>query len=421
MPSGYAGRALAVLDRYDAAVGDYVSIRCGMTYTGTIMPRYHHSDDSHVVIKLDSGYNVGVSIDDMAGITVLRGPPDAAPAAGAPATNPDLPHILLVSTGGTIASRIDYRTGAVTPALDAAQLGESMPEIYEMANIRPLNLLSEYSENITPEHWIRMAETIHREHAKYAGIILAHGTDTMHYTASYLSFALAGCDTPIILTGSQRSADRASSDASLNLQGAVAAIAQGIKRGIYVAMHHTQSDDVIAIHPGTRARKSHTSARGAFRTISGEPSYVVRDGMLQCHTSNDYWDGAPYRPAVSVSRGAALVKYHPGYDASMLDIISERCGAVILEGTGLGHVGREAYEAIQKMVDRGVFVGMTSQCIEGRIRMTVYESGRDLLASGVVPLYMTPETALVKAMWALSRHTGIHDVMTAEIASEMMA
>ena len=421
MSFGYAGRVLSALDRYGVAVGDYVRIHGNMTYTGTIMPRYHHSDDSHIVIKLDNGYNVGVSLNGMTDVKLLRGPPDAAPAAAAPATNPELPDILLVSTGGTIASRIDYRTGAVTPALDAAQLAETMPEIYQMANIRPLNLLSEYSENITPEHWIRMAETIHQEHAKYAGIILAHGTDTMHYTASYLSFALAGCDTPIILTGSQRSADRASSDASLNLQGAVAAITQGIKRGIYVAMHHAQSDDTIAIHQGTRTRKSHTSARGAFRTISGEPAYTIREGKMQCHTPSDYWNHTSYRPAVSVSRGAALVKYHPGYDASMLEMISERCGAVILEGTGLGHVGREAYGAIQKMVERGIFVGMTSQCIEGRVRMTVYESGRDLLAMGVVPLHMIPETALVKAMWALSRHTEIHGIMTSEIASEMMA
>ena len=421
MSSGYAGRALSVLDRYGVAVGDYVRVHGNMTYAGTVMPRYHHSDDAHIVIKLDNGYNVGISLNGVTDIKLLRGPPDAASAAAAPATNPGLPDILLVSTGGTIASRIDYRTGAVTPALDAAQLAETMPEIYEMANIIPLNLLSEYSENITPEHWMRMAETIHREHAKYAGIILAHGTDTMHYTASYLSFALAGCDTPILLTGSQRSADRASSDASLNLQGSVAAIAQGIKRGVYVAMHHAQSDDAIAIHHGTRTRKSHASARGAFRTISGEPACTVRDGTLQCRTSNDYWNDAPYRPAVSVSRGAALVKYHPGYDASMLDTISERCGAVILEGTGLGHVGREAYGAIQKMVERGIFVGMTSQCIEGRVRMTVYESGRDLLAMGVVPLHMIPETALVKAMWALSRHAEMHEAMTSEIASEMMA
>ena len=115
----------------------------------------------------------------------------------------------------------------------------------------------------------------------------------------------------------------------------------------------------------------------------------------------------------------ALVKYHPGYDTALLDHMAE-CRAVILEGTGLGHVGREAYHSIQSMVRRGAFVGMTTQCIEGRVRMTVYESGRDLLDIGVTPLYMTPETALVKAMWAASRDTDMHDAMVSDMASEMV-
>lgn len=420
MPSGYDGRVLQTLDRHGAGVGDRVAIDSDIRYTGTIMPRYHHSDDSHIVLKLDSGYNVGVSIRGITGIRILERRPAAPPSPPPPEPRGELPDILLVSTGGTIASRIDYRTGAVTPALDAAQLGGSMPELYGMANIRPMQLLSEYSENITPEHWLEMAGAIHEEHSKYAGIVLAHGTDTMHYTAAYLSFALAGCDTPIVLTGSQRSSDRASSDAALNLAGAVSAIAQGIPRGVYIAMHHTQSDDTVAIHHGTRARKSHASARGAFRTINGEPAYVVRGGALEGRAHSDYWNGAPYSPAISVDpQAVALVKYHPGYDTALLDHISEGCRAVILEGTGLGHVGREAYHTIRSMVRQGVFVGMTTQCIEGSVRMTVYESGRDLLDIGVTPLRMIPETALVKAMWAASRDMDMHDAMVSETASEM--
>ena len=418
MPSGYDGRVLQTLDMHGAGVGDRVAIDSDIRYTGTIMPRYHHSDDSHIVLKLDSGYNVGVSILGITGIRILERRPAPPPSTPPPEPRGDLPDILLVSTGGTIASRIDYRTGAVTPALDAAQLGESMPELYGMANIRPLQLLSEYSENITPEHWLEMAHTIHEEYSKYAGIILAHGTDTMHYTAAYLSFALAGCDTPIVLTGSQRSSDRASSDAALNLAGAVSAIIQGIPRGVYIAMHHTQSDDTISIHHGTRARKSHASARGAFRTINGEPAYMVSGGVLERHSHKDYWNGIAYSPAISVDRRAALVKYHPGYDTALLDHMSE-CRAVILEGTGLGHVGREAYHTIQSMVRRGIFVGMTTQCIEGSVRMTVYESGRDLLDIGVVPLRMVPETALVKAMWAASRDMDLHHTMVSDMASEM--
>lgn len=419
MPSGYRGRVLSLLERHNVHVGDRIHISSPEPCVGVVMPRYHHSDDSHIVLKLDSGYNIGVSISHIDGIRVL----DTPPAASGPSPimyKEGLPNILLVSTGGTIASHVDYRTGAVTPALDAAQLGDSMPELYHMANIYPLNLLSEYSENITPEHWVNMANTIHNNHTKYDGVILAHGTDTMHYTAAYLSFSLAGCDTPIILTGSQRSPDRASSDAALNLAGTVAAIVGKIPRGVYVALHQTRSDDIVALHHGTRVRKNHTSRRDAFRTISGEPAHIVQDGKLSGMPCADYWGGITYTPRISVDRRVALVKYHPGYDVSMLEHVAEKCGAVILEGTGLGHVGREAYPYIRDMIRQDIFVGMTSQCIAGRVRMTVYESGRDLLDAGVVPLYMIPETALVKAMWALSCGVDIHHAMTDAIASEMI-
>lgn len=420
MPSGYRGRVLRLLERYGANVGDRIQISSPKPCAGVVMPRYHHYDDSHIVLKLDSGYNVGVSVLDIEWISVLEGPPPESPPPPSPEVRKGLPDVLLVSTGGTIASHVDYRTGAVTPALDAAQLGDSMPEMYRMANVYPLNLISEYSENITPEHWVQMARAIHRERDNYDGIIVAHGTDTMHYTAAYLSFALAGCDTPIILTGSQRSPDRASSDAAMNLAGAVSAIASKIPRGVYVAMHHTRSDDIVALHYGTRVRKNHASRRDAFHAIFGEPACLVRDGEVELATRGDYWGGVEYRPVLSVNRGAALVKYHPGYDVRMLERLSAGCGAVILEGTGLGHVGREAYGAVKSMVRRGTFVGMTSQCIGGRVRMTVYESGRDLLDMGVVPLYMIPETALVKAMWALSHSKNLRHTMTAPTASEVM-
>lgn len=420
MHFGYGGRALHILQQHGIGVGDRVSIESQTPCMGIIMPRYHHSDDTHIVLKLDSGYNVGIPLIDIHSIKLMEACPGVSDPPSPPTAKAGLPRILLVSTGGTIASRVDYRTGAVTPALDAAQLGESMPELYEMADIHPVNLFSEYSENITPEHWLEMANIIHKQQGKYAGIILAHGTDTMHYTAAYLSFALVGCDTPVILTGSQRSSDRASSDAAPNLAGAVSAITSGIPRGIYVAMHHTTDDGDTAIHYGTRVRKNHASSRAAFGTINGAPPYVVRDGRLAGISSYDYWSGASYSPAISISRRAALVKYHPGYDVSMLECVAERCGAIIFEGTGLGHVGREAYGHIKDMIGRGIFVGMTTQCGHGRVRMTVYESGRDLLHMGVVPLYMTTETALIKAMWALSRDIDMYDVMVSEIASEMI-
>lgn len=419
--NGYHGRVLHTLQQYNIVVGDHITIHAQMIYTGRVMSRYDHSDDAHVVLKLDNGYNVGVSIHDIHDITKTK---DVITDTSTPAPsehNPQLPNILLLSTGGTIASRIDYRTGAVTPALEAGDLVSAVPELYDMANMHPVQIMSEYSENITPEHWVKMAQAIHDSGQDYDGIIVAHGTDTMHYTSAYLSFALSGFPRPIILTGAQRSSDRASSDAASNLMGAVAAIKEGIPRGVYIAMHHDLSDGRMAIHLGTRVRKSHTSGRGAFHTIGSKPAYTIQDGKLVGGHHQDYYHGVSYNPSIGVDRRAVLIKYYPGYDHTLLEsAVSAGCQAVIFEGTGLGHVGREVYGTIQRMLDQGIFVGMTSQCIEGRVAMTVYESGRDLLHMGIVPLGdMLPETALVKAMWILSGDENLQHRMPASVASEV--
>ena len=422
--SGYHGRAAESLRRWGAAVGDRITIHSGdITYAGIVMPRYHHSDDSHIVLKLDNGYNVGISLEGISEVRPQGPAPKAAGPDGSPRSNPDLPDILLVSTGGTIASRIDYRTGAVTPALDAAELSDSVPELGRIANMHPEELLSEYSENITPDHWLQMATRIREASTGYAGVIVAHGTDTMHYTSAFLSFALRGFPVPIVLTGSQRSSDRASSDAALNLTGAATAIASGMMpRGVYIAMHQDEGDEAVAIHLGTRARKSHTSSRGAFRTIGGDPAYTVQGDRLHANTTGDFYHGSPFAPSIGVSREAALIKYHPGFDPAILDgMVEGGCRAIILEGTGLGHIGRSAYDSVRRARRMGVFLGMTSQCIEGRVRMTVYESGRDLLEMGIIPLGdMIPEVALVKAMWLLGSGRDVTgDAMTVPVASEV--
>lgn len=422
--SGYHGRAAESLRRWGAAVGDRIIIHSGdTTYAGIVMPRYHHSDDSHIVLKLDNGYNVGISLEGISEVSREGPAPKAAKPDGSPEPNPELPDILLVSTGGTIASRIDYRTGAVTPALDAAELSDSVPELAKIANMHPEELLSEYSENITPDHWLQMAARMREASSTgYAGIIVAHGTDTMHYTSAFLSFALRGFPVPIVLTGSQRSSDRASSDAALNLMGAATAIASGIPRGVYIAMHQDGGDETVAIHLGTRARKSHTSSRGAFRTVGGDPAYTIQGNRLHVNTSGDFYHDAAYTPSIHVSQKAALIKYHPGFDPAILDrMVDGGCRAIILEGTGLGHIGRSAYDSVRRARKMGVFMGMTSQCIEGRVRMTVYESGRDLLEMGITPLGdMIPEVALVKAMWLLGSGQDITgNAMTVPVASEV--
>ena len=331
----------------------------------------------------------------------------------------------MLSTGGTIASKIDYRTGAVTPAVTPEELNSSIPELAEIANITPKILFSEYSENLQPEHWKKIAEELNSlAKSDYKGIILAHGTDTMQYTASYLSFALSGYPIPIAIVGSQRSSDRPSSDAALNLIAASKFLAQTEEKGIFVVMHHNESDETIAVHLATRVRKNHTSKRGAFQTIGGIPAFLVVGDKIQKNLTKKFFKQTKYNPRINIDSNVALIKYHPGYNPSILDyIIESGCKAIIFEGTGLGHVGKTMYESIKKANEKGIFLGMTSQCIDGRIRMTVYESGRDLMKLGIIPLEdMIPETALVKAMWASGNaksNSEIKEIMLTNIASEI--
>lgn len=466
---GYRGAALRALNDAGAAVGDSVVItyKDGTRRAGLLMPRYEHDDDAHVVTKLSSGYNAGIDVDLIREISVDRsgavtdigrggGSSSGNGGDGAdgdvttaessePARNrAGEKRILLLSTGGTIASRIDYRTGAVTPVLSASDLLDSIPELADIAEIDSEVVISEYSENIMPEHWLTLARRIDERAAglraggasagggrPYAGIIVAHGTDTMHYTSAFLSFALAGLLIPVVLVGAQRSPDRASSDAATNLIGAARFVTSYGGGGVYVAMHGGSGDDAIACHVGTRVRKNHTSRRDAFETIGGSPAFVVSaggdvsagggpDGVVRPRP------GPEYRPRISLDQRVALVKYHPGYDPAHLGhIIDSGCRAIIFEGTGLGHVGRAVYGQVARAGERGVFMGMTSQCIDGRTAMTVYESGRDLMEMGVVPLGdMIPEVALVKSMWAASLaedSDGIRRIMLENVASEMTA
>jgi glutamyl-tRNA(Gln) amidotransferase subunit D len=422
---GYAGKSLEFLKTNKIIVGDSVKILADLTYLGIIMPRYEHSDDKHLVLKLKSGYNIGLEIEKIKKIEKISSTKKNIEKEESIEKNPSLPKILLLSTGGTIASKVDYRTGAVTPVLSAEELNSSVPELSKIANVDAEVLFSEYSENIMPDHWLKIAEKL-KEHSTsdYSGIIIAHGTDTMHYTSSFLSFALAGFPIPIALVGSQRSSDRASSDAALNLIGAIKFLIGCKTNGVYIVMHQDENDETIACHLGTRVRKNHTSKRGAFQTIGDDPAFIVVDDQIQRNTKGDFFKVKEFQPRIRINTKVALIKYHPGYNPSLLEkIIEMNYGGIIFEGTGLGHIGKTMYENVKKANEKGIFLGMTSQCIDGRVRMTVYESGRDLLNLGIISLEnMIPEVALVKAMWALGNSETLEDmkhIMLQNIASEI--
>jgi len=426
---GYKGEALQRLKQTQAEIGDMIRItKDAETYEGILIPRSEYSDTKHIVIKLKTGYNIGIVITPNTKIEKIgAGTKPAFVAPSLPTQKPNLPKVTIISTGGTIASRVDYRTGAVRPALSASDLYSVVPELSDIATIEAEILFSIFSEDMTTRHWTELAKAVAKRIEKGEdGVIVAHGTDTMGYTAAALSFALQDLPVPVILVGSQRSADRPSSDAATNLTGAVTAAAKAPFAEVALAMHETPSDKAIVLHRGTKVRKCHTSRRDTFKSINTEPLAKVENGAVIMLTQN-YRKRDKGRKLVlkpNFEEKVALVKFYPGFNHEIIDdLVNKGYKGIVLEGTGLGHISHNCLNSVRTAVEKGVMVAMTSQCIWGRVDMNVYDTGRDFLNAGVVPLEdMLSETALVKLMWTLGQTSNPEEakkLLTTNIASEI--
>jgi glutamyl-tRNA(Gln) amidotransferase subunit D len=407
--------------------GDRVRVdRADQTFEGVLLPS---STPDQLVLKLEGGYNVGVD-RDAASVDVLESDVYDIEAAqdeqgeSSVEFDEDLPTVSLISTGGTIASTVDYRTGAVTAQFDAEDVLRAVPDLAGMANYRGRVVANILSENMTPEVWQELARAVHEEIAAGAdGVVVMHGTDTMQFTASALAFML-DTPVPVVFTGSQRSADRPSSDNVMNAVCAVEAATSDCGE-VLVCMHDTESDDVCALHRGVRVRKNHTSRRNAFETVgsaplghvdygaSGEPNEVTfhREHAERGETELAIHD--------DLSTDVDLVKFTPGMDPAFLEQCADDEG-VVIEGTGLGHVNTEWIDTVEELTDSGTHVVMTSQCLEGRVCDRVYDTGRDLLEAGVVEGEdVLPGTAKVKLMWALANADDVADTMQRSLAGEI--
>ncbi len=424
--------------------GDRVRVDRGdVTNEGVLLPS---TTRDHLVVKLDGGYNVGIDRDE-ADVEVLesgaREVDEGADAGGGEASaitfEADLPTVSLISTGGTIASTVDYRTGAVTAQFDAEDVLRAVPDLAGRANYRGRVVANILSENMEPRIWRELAEAVAEEvDAGADGVVVMHGTDTMQYSASALSFML-DAPVPVVFTGSQRSADRPSSDNVMNAVCAVEA-AKADHAETLVCMHAGPSDDYCALHRGTRVRKNHTSRRDAFETVGGEPlGRIDYEAAAEAGADGDAADGAIEWNRDPIPRGVAdddgtaaavdlaldldgdveLVKFTPGMDPAAWDYLDEADG-VVIEGTGLGHVHTDLIPRIEALVDDGTTVAMTSQCLAGRVCDRVYDTGRDLLDAGVVEAGDTlPGTAKVKLMWALANVSDAADAMGRDLAGEL--
>jgi glutamyl-tRNA(Gln) amidotransferase subunit D len=382
-----------------------------------ILPRSETFDDLHLVLKLRNGYNVGIHVDRVTSIeevgykeAVYKIPEKEFPV------NPDLPSVTLLGTGGTIASRLDYRTGAVIPAFTPGELYGAVPELADICNLTTKKLFGVFSENMAWEQYRILAEAIGEEVAAGAdGIVIGHGTDTMGHTAAVLSFMVQSSPVPIVMVGSQRSSDRPSSDAALNLIHAVKTAAYGDIAEVVICMFGPTSDSYGLLHRGTRCRKMHSSYRSTFRTVGGIPLAIVsKDGFTTLNPNHSRRDrGRTISIDTAHDDRVTILYYYPGMQPDLVDALVEKgYRGIVIAGTGLGHVNKPLYPALKRAIAHGVHVVMTVQTLWGYAQMYVYDTGRDLLDIGVVPLdNMLPETALMKLGWVLG-HTDDHAEVT---------
>jgi len=323
--------------------------------------------------------------------------------------NPAMPRVKLLGTGGTIASRLDYRTGAVIPAFSPGELYGSVPELADICNLETEKLFGVFSENMGPEQYIVLAERIGEAiRDGWDGVVVGHGTDTMHHTAAALSFMVQHPPVPVIMVGSQRSSDRPSSDAAQNLISATWAAAHGPIAEVMVCMFGPTSDRYNLLHRGTRVRKMHTSYRSTFRTLGDIPLAMVERGKLTPLKE----DWVPRRKDREVTVQAVfeervtIVYYYPNMNPDLIDALVEKgYKGIVIAGTGLGHVNRKIYPALDRARSAGVLIFMAVQTLWGFVQMYVYETGREILELGVTPLAnMLPEVAYIKLGWALGVH-----------------
>ncbi len=408
--SGYVGLVLEKLSSSNIKVGDTIRVkRNEEEYVGVLMPRSQvGSDQFHLVLKLESGYNIGIKLGQDSQVYRISSSRKKQPvSAEKELTRKNLPTASILSTGGTIASKVDYQTGAVNPALSAQDLYDTVPELGNYANVRAKVIMSVLSENIQPNDWTKIARSVATEiKAGSDGVVIAHGTDTLGFTAAALSFALQNLPVPIVLVGSQRSSDRPSSDAAMNLIGAINLATRADAAAVFVLMHAETGDSYLHAHLGTRTRKLHTSRRDAFQSVNSYPVYRVGGQDIMELRSPPYRRNTERKLNMKpkFEEKVALVKTNPSIETSLIDLFVERgYKGILIEGTGLGHAPDRLQPSIKKAIDAGIVVAMSSQCLFGRINMNVYRSGVELLDIGVVPSEdMFPETALVKLMWVLA-------------------
>lgn len=407
---GYKGASLEMLKKYQVRVWGQAKVDTTRgTFEGTVLPRAENDDEFHIVMKIITGYNVGIDINTITAMkeTGYKKANYKIPEKEFPYTE-GLPKVKLFGTGGTIASRLDYRTGAVIPAFSPGELYGAVPELADICNLETEKVFAVFSENMGPKQYVALAKAIGREIERGVdGIVIGHGTDTLHHTGAALTFMVQNSPVPIVLVGSQRSSDRPSSDAALNLMHAMYAAGHSDIAEVMVCMFGPTSDDYGLLHKGTRVRKMHSSYRSTFRTIGDTPLAMVnRNSVTPIKKEyNHRRKDKDVKILPYFNDKVTMLYYYPAMHPDVLDaMVDAGYKGIVFVGTGLGHVNKGLYPAIERAHKKGVHMYMTLQTIWGYVHMFVYDTGRDMMAKGIIPAgNMLPEVAFVKLGWALGQ------------------
>ncbi len=403
------------LEKQKIGVGDIISIKTtGSEFEGTLMPNTEANSEDAVIIKMKNGYNAAFRFSDIK----LKKLGEKREIPKFPSVKYErknrLPDIELIYTGGTIGSKIDYLTGGVYMLTKPEELLYEVPEISEIANIKVNNLFSIPSEDMSSSEWGAISKEVAESLNKGSrGVVITMGTDTMHYASAAISFMLENLNSPVVVTGAQRSSDRGSSDAFMNLYCAAAVAARSDIAEVTVCMHASSSDNACNVIRGTKARKMHSSRRDAFRPINDKPiAQVTKDGEIRYTAGyNRIGEKTEVKASTGFEQKTGIVVAHPNSDPSIIDFFVEKgYKGIIIEGTGLGHTpvsishkGFSWIENIREASEKGIIIGMTSQCIYGRTNSSVYRNLRLLKRAGAIYCEdMTPETAYVKLGWLLA-------------------
>lgn len=379
---------------------------------GTFIPRPEIIPGDILVLKLENGYNVGIEKKKIKDVQVLKKEKESKLKTKPVKKDSKLPTVKIISTGGTISSMVDYTSGGVRARYTAEDFVRMMPELTGVANIESVPLMQVMSEDIEPEHWKKMARTVAKElNGSANGLVITHGTDTMHYSAAALSFMLSNINKPVVLTGSQRSIDRGSSDAFMNIQCAVQAAANSDIAEVTTCMHATSSDDYCYLIRGTRVRKMHTSRRDAFRPINDTPLAKAFPKRIEV-LSEDYNRRSKDKAVAKASftDETSFVHVYPGMDPGIINYhVRKGVRGIVIAATALGHVPSSGEKSIIPSLKRaqkaGVLIVIATQTIYGRVHPYVYTNLRKLsiMLDCVFVEDMLAETAYVKLGWVLSR------------------